>query len=314
MCAWETQTNGIINTAEIQNWMEGSKGNGILNGGGVVTSADVDLELDFTAFVAMVGGNLVVVSAGNITLAAADASDPRSDMVVVDSSGSVTKVDGTATTENSTTQPRPPLGTKDAGDLILATSYLPAMATVVLDANVFDRRIERNEPSAVSLIPRAQSALADALGVNQLATNTVGSGGSIVLDAEILVAKFTFEVTTVGNAGVVNFAVFSEDGQTRHISAATASVGGTGHVETTLGTAVLLPAGVYYVLLQPVSTADITVETWASNLVATTQVTGEPVHTGDVTGMSAGTMDATFDPTADLDVIVDSVPIIQLDA
>ncbi|KKL78686.1 hypothetical protein LCGC14_2022340 [marine sediment metagenome] len=75
-----------------------------------------------------------------------------------------------------------------------------------------------------------------------------------------------------------------------------------------------LPAGVYYILLQPVSTADITVETWADHLITATQVSGEPVHGGDVTGMTAGVMDATFAPTTDLGTAADSTPIIQLDA
>ncbi len=310
---WESQSNSILNTADVQNWYEGSKGNGFLTGG-VLTSADVDRETDYTAFTAIVNGTLVVVAAGNVTHDAGDGSDPRIDFVEVNSSGTVAIIKGTATTENSTTQPRPPAGTLTTGSLMLSMVYVPTGASVILDANIFDRRIERNDPTAISLIPRAFSALGDAAATNQMAANTVGSGGSIVLDAQITVSKVTFRATAAGTTGTMNFAIFSEDGQTRHISDATASISSASHVTTTLSTAVILPAGVYYILLQPVSTADITVETWADHLITATQVSGEPVHGGDVTGMSAGVMAATFAPTTDLGIAADSVPIIQLDA
>ncbi len=309
---WESQSNSILNTADVQNWYAGSKGNGFLTGG-VLTSADVDRETDYTAFTAIVNGTLIVVAASSVTHDAGDGSDPRIDIVEVNSSGTVAIVKGTATTENSTTQPRPPAPTLTANSLMLAVVYVPTSASVILDANIFDRRVERNDQTAVSIIPRAPSALGDAAGTNQMATNTVGSGGSIVLDAQITVSKVTFEVTTAGVNGTVNFAIFSEDGQTRHISGTTATITGTGHTTTTLGTAVILPADTYYVLLQPVSTADITVETWAVHVLSTTQVGSEPVHSGDVTGMTAGTMDATITPTS-ITAAADSVPIIQLDA
>ncbi len=308
---WESQSNSILNTADVQNWYEGSKGNGFLTGG-VLTSADVDRETDYSAFTAKADGTLIVVAASSVTHDAGDASDPRIDIVEVNSSGTVAIVKGTATTENSTTQPRPPAPTLTAGSLMLAMVYVPASASTILDANIFDRRVERNDTTTVSAIPRALSALGDAAGTNQMATNTVGSGGTIVLEAQITVSKFTFEVTAVGTGGTVNFAIFSEDGQTRHIDGTTASISGTGHVTTTLGTAVILPAGPYYVFLQPTSTADITVATWAVHILATTQVGSEPVHSGDET-MSAGTMDSTFTPTS-VTPAADSVPTIQLDA
>ena len=150
---WETQSNSIINTADTQNWYEGSKGNGFLTGG-VLTSADVDRETDYTAFTAIVNGTLVVVAASSVTHDAGDATNPRIDIVEVNSSGTVAIVKGTATAENSTTQPRPPAPTLTAGSLMLAAVYVPASASTILDANIFDRRVERNDATTVSAIPR----------------------------------------------------------------------------------------------------------------------------------------------------------------
>lgn len=136
---YESQTSGIIDHAFLQNVYEGLDGNGIASGG-VCTGTGTDRVVSYTAFTGTIDGVAVSVAGSSVTHDVGDATNPRSDMIVCNSSGTVSIVKGTATAE-SASQTRPPLGTLPAGSVILATVYVPAGATVILDANVFDRRI-----------------------------------------------------------------------------------------------------------------------------------------------------------------------------
>ncbi|MCR4341806.1 MAG: hypothetical protein NUW01_18175 [Gemmatimonadaceae bacterium] len=301
MSAYEAQGSGVIDHALLQNLYEMGPNHGFIriNGaaaGGVVSSAGTDLETDYTGFEAMVNGTHVVVTAGSVTHSAGHATLPRMDMVIVNSSGTVAIVEGTPTAE-AATQTKPPAGTLTANNLMHSLVYVPALASVILDANIFDRRIEiaetRAEGPAV-LLP--VSGTTGAASTQQLNSNTTATVGAVILPALMAPTSLTFNVTAVGTAGTLDVALFSHDGQTRHISFTTASISGSGLVRTTF-TAVRLPAGIYYLVMNPNSTADVTVSTWtsASPVIIAAAASGENELSGTIT-ITASTMPSTFDP------------------
>ena len=142
---WTIQTSAILNHAEIQNLYEGHKGNGVLSGG-VLTGTGTDRIVSFTAFTAIVNGTSISVGASTVTHGAGDASLPRMDLIECNSSGTVAIVAGTPTAE-SASQTRPPLPALTANSIVLGVVYVPIAATVILDANVFDRRVILGSPN-----------------------------------------------------------------------------------------------------------------------------------------------------------------------
>lgn len=136
---YESQTSGIVDHAFLANLYEGMSGNGVISGG-VLTGTGTDRVVSYTAFTAIIDGSFVSVGASSVTHSAGDATNPRMDLTECNASGTVAIVAGTPTAE-SASQTRPPLPAKTAGSIALGATYVPAAATVILDANVFDRRV-----------------------------------------------------------------------------------------------------------------------------------------------------------------------------
>lgn len=93
---------------------------------------------DMTVAVAKGGvisnGTLFAVTAGNATITAADATNPRIDLVVVNSSGTKAVRAGTPAAA-----PKPPVRT--ANDVVLAMVYVPANDTTISTNQITDKRI-----------------------------------------------------------------------------------------------------------------------------------------------------------------------------
>ena len=140
---FEHHTSGILDEEIIQSWYESfGRRFGVLSGG-LGTATGADLESDFTLLETVDGTNgLSSTAAASVTHAAGDATNPRYDLVIWDTSAAaVAIVQGTPTAENATTQPRPPLGTIASDDIPLYAVYVQIGADVILDNNIFDRRL-----------------------------------------------------------------------------------------------------------------------------------------------------------------------------
>lgn len=101
--------------------------------------------------------------------------------------------------------------------------------------------------------------------------------------------------------GTVKIAIFSEDGQTKIIEETSATISATYTYQTiTLGTAVYLPAGVYYTAILGQSTVSASFMGWKSPLDDDTyEVTGGKVTSGYMT-VTANTIPSTFNPVTDI--------------
>jgi hypothetical protein len=136
-----------------------------------------------------------------------------------------------------------------------------------------------------------------AIGTAAFATNTTQTLGLIDLTHPMTVNNISIDVTAVGTAGTLDLTLYSEDGQTRHVSTTTASIAGTGIVTTAVSPAVVLPPGNYYLGVNPNGTANVTIRMFTLQNVALLNPSGEPVMAGTQT-ITAGTPATTFTNTA----------------
>jgi hypothetical protein len=116
----------------------------------------------------------------------------------------------------------------------------------------------------------------------------------------IVANSISFAVDTVGAAGVLKLALYSEDGQTLVIpSTSTASISAGGVITTALS-AIDIPAGNYWLAVVSSGTANITASSWLESTDVnglTYNTTGEPVLIGTVT-VTASTIPATITPAS----------------
>ena len=118
----------------------GAMGTGVVSGCAVTAQGGISMSLDVAAGVAIVAGDAVDVAAGSVTIGTADLTQPRFDLVTVDSAGTKAVVAGAANAA-----PCFPIPTLDAdGNLarvVLAAVYVPALAVDINTANLADRRV-----------------------------------------------------------------------------------------------------------------------------------------------------------------------------
>lgn len=188
----------------------GNAGDGVVNAGthlcAVTAQGTPDMTVAVDSGAIKSGGAPKAVAAGNVTIAVADATNPRIDLIVVDSAGAKQRRAGTAAAN-----PLLPLLT--AGDVALAAIYVPANATNIATAQILDKRV---------LVPRGLGAqttrvnrTAGDLSLNNTSWTVVNSGLDITLAA---VVGDVIEVGASGFTGaeaiLIFFDVFSLVGAT----------------------------------------------------------------------------------------------------
>lgn len=78
------------------------------------------------------------VTGANATISAADATNPRLDLIVVDSAGAIQTRTGTAAAFSTSSTPKPP--NRTANDVVLAVVYVAANAASIVGAAITDLR------------------------------------------------------------------------------------------------------------------------------------------------------------------------------
>lgn len=134
-------------------------GNAVISG---LTSAEKgtpDMSVDVAAGAARAGGSYYLFSSTtNVTLTAAHATLPRKDLIVLNSSGTLTKRDGTAEAAAPTGQVRrftyrPAAPELTAGDTVLAEVYVAPTVTQIFNADISDRRVVLRRYYPATLTP-----------------------------------------------------------------------------------------------------------------------------------------------------------------
>ncbi len=121
---------------------------GVLSGCAVTGGADMTPAVAKGAVLA--NGILRAVTAGDVTIGAADATNPRIDLIVANSSGTRAVRQGTAAAK-----PKPP--TRSANDVLLQAVYVPAGATSVAQSQLTDLRMPIRLPVTVHSETTARS-------------------------------------------------------------------------------------------------------------------------------------------------------------
>jgi len=85
---------------------------------------------------------MFAVAAADVTIGAADATNPRIDLIVVNSSGALAVRAGTAAAN-----PKPPART--ANDVVIGAVYVPANETAIATSKITDMRVSQSLPAVI---------------------------------------------------------------------------------------------------------------------------------------------------------------------
>lgn len=167
----------------------------VCSGCAVTAQGSPDMTVAVAAGTVCSNDTYFSVTAGNVTITTANATNPRLDLVVVDSSGAKAARAGTAAAN-----PKPP--DRTANDVVLAVVYVPATDTTIATNQIADLRIMRGER------PRLKALASDHAISSTTATEVTGLG-PMVLEPGTYMYKFDLIVqsatTTVGIGLGVNF-------------------------------------------------------------------------------------------------------------
>lgn len=109
-------------------------GNGVISGCAVTAQGTPDMSVAVSAGTVSIGGTVVAVSAGTVTITTANATDPRFDLIRVNSGGTLSALAGTASSN-------PVFPTPASTDVVLASVYVPANDTTIGSTQIVDKRI-----------------------------------------------------------------------------------------------------------------------------------------------------------------------------
>jgi hypothetical protein len=107
---------------------------GVVSGCAVTAQGVPDMTLAVAAGTVIFGTAFASVTAGNVTVSAADATNPRFDLVVVDTTGAKSVVAGIAAAS-------PAFPTIPANRVVLAAVYVPAADTAIAANQIVDKRV-----------------------------------------------------------------------------------------------------------------------------------------------------------------------------
>lgn len=186
------------------------------------------------------------VTGADVTIGTADATNPRLDLIVVNSSGALAVRAGTANAN-----PKPPART--ANDVVLGVVYVPASDTTIATSQITDLRVLRPD---IGLAPRylrqdSSYTLTSQTGAQQLFN--AATNGRLTLEVgayefEILVALTSMSGTS-GNAtfdlagtATIGSIVWFGEGRDAASDAATGTISGSYSTDATLVTAPLITA------------------------------------------------------------------------
>jgi len=133
---------------------------------------------------------MFAVAAADVTITTADATNPRIDLIVVNSSGALAVRAGTAAAS-----PKPPART--ANDVVIASVYVPANDTAIGTSQIKDRRVFRGTSSPITLY---QTTAAETTNTTASAVDILNKAGSgVIIPSGLFLAGRVLRVRIGGN-------------------------------------------------------------------------------------------------------------------
>ena len=150
--------------------------------------------------------------------------------------------------------------------------------------------------STVSVVLRPSSGAIETADV-VVSTNTIMSCGKFILPFVMTVNKISLNFAGVSGASTLDIGVYSQDGLNKLIDVTTSSTSTPGAISTAVSAVRLTPAD-YWACVIPNGTSNVTLSMWsAGNTTAIRRISYDvdgPNLDGIITGLSAGTLPATF--------------------
>jgi hypothetical protein len=139
---------------------------------------------------------MFAVAAADVTVTAADATNPRIDLIVVTSAGALAVRAGTAAAA-----PKPPART--ANDVVIASVYVPATDTAIATTQIYDRRVTPPFPVCIyrTIVAETTNTLATAIEALNKANSGVTIPSGLFLTGRILRTRLWGNI--LQNSGVV---------------------------------------------------------------------------------------------------------------
>lgn len=174
----------------------GVGGTGVISGCAVTAQGTPDMTLAVASGSVRVGSTVATVSAGNVTITAANATNPRFDLVVVDSAGAKSVTAGIAAAS-------PAFPSIPANSVVVAAVYVPAADTAINTNQIVDKRVLLVVPGqllaavsynpATSVAPSTTSSTFADVDAGLAATFRAPASGKVLvgLTARTLVASST---------------------------------------------------------------------------------------------------------------------------
>lgn len=107
-----------------------------------VTTAGTNLTLNVAKGAVLSNRVMFAVAAGTTNIATADATNPRIDLVVINSAGAIANRTGTPAAS-----PRPPV--RSTNDVVLAMVYVPANDTAITSNQIIDKKVIPSRPTTL---------------------------------------------------------------------------------------------------------------------------------------------------------------------
>jgi hypothetical protein len=152
---------------------------GVQSGCAVTAQGTPDQTVSVAAGVVRIGGRQVTVASGNVSLTAADATNPRVDLITVDTTGTKAALAGTASAD-------PVYPALPAGKVILAQVFRAANDNTIQTADITDKRVLVDRPGVENILwygadatGAADSSVAIQAAIDSTPTTGVGRGNII---------------------------------------------------------------------------------------------------------------------------------------
>jgi hypothetical protein len=157
----------------------------VLSGGAITGGADMTPAVAKCAVLS--NRTLFAVAAADVTIGTADATHPRIDLIVVNSSGALAVRAGTAAAA-----PKPPVRT--ANDVVLAMVYVPANDTAIGTSQIIDKRVFPQYPLTIynQTAQRSQNNSTSAVSL-------FSNGSGLVIPNGLFLSGRRLRVRTGGN-------------------------------------------------------------------------------------------------------------------
>lgn len=117
----------------------------VLSGGAVTAQGSPDMTVAVAKAAVLANGVLKAVAAANATITAAHATNPRLDLVVINSAGAIAVRAGTPGVFDPDLDLAPKSPARTANDVVLAVVYVPANDTTIAANQITDMRVLRTQ-------------------------------------------------------------------------------------------------------------------------------------------------------------------------